>query len=137
MTQKQRKKVQDTFSTYTAVRAVVPRLPYQKIKERVLGSTYTLSLAFISPTESKRLNASLRGKQKAANVLAFPLSKRSGEILICLAVARRDAEIFNTTYRGCVAMLFIHGLLHLKGYSHGSTMDREERRVRRFFSPGG
>src|SRR5581483_3378928 len=65
-----------------------------------------------------------RRKDHVSNVLSFPLSKASGEILIC----KQAAEPFSVEY------LFIHGVLHLKGFAHGATMEREERRVLRRFS---
>ena len=58
-------------------------------------------------------------EKKTSNVLAFPLSKTSGEILIC----KEAAAPFSVGY------LFIHGCLHLRGLRHGATMEREERRL--------
>jgi ssRNA-specific RNase YbeY (16S rRNA maturation enzyme) len=58
-----------------------------------------------------------------SNVLAFPLSKTSGEILICKAAAKPYT----------VEYLFIHGLLHLKGHKHSATMEREENRLLKQF----
>jgi ssRNA-specific RNase YbeY (16S rRNA maturation enzyme) len=55
-------------------------------------------------------------KDKVSNVLAFPLSKTSGEILICPAAARP----YTLDY------LFIHGCLHLKGMDHGGRMNSAE-----------
>lgn len=57
--------------------------------------------------------------KKTSNVLAFPLSKTSGEIVICKAAAKPYTADF----------LFIHGLLHLKGYKHGGIMEREEAKL--------
>lgn len=61
--------------------------------------------------------------KKVSNVLAFPLSPTSGEILIC----KQKAKPFTVPY------LFIHGCLHLKGLVHGATMEREERRFLKRF----
>ncbi len=58
-----------------------------------------------------------------SNVLAFPLSKTSGEILICKSAAKPFT----------VEFLFIHGALHLKGLKHGATMEREENRLLKRF----
>ena len=74
-----------------------------------------------------------KNKDKASNVLAFPLSKTSGEILICKATARKEAKDFHMTPEVFVTYLFIHGLLHLKGLDHSATMEHEERRVLRRF----
>lgn len=100
----------------------------------VLGKDYALSLAFISPRVSRALNRTHRGKDKPANVLSFPLSKRSGEILIDLVTAKKQAPQFSATPSRFVGQLFIHGLFHLRGFAHGSRMDRAELRVRAKFN---
>lgn len=98
-------------------------VPFQKIKEAVLGKKYELSLAFVGPTESRKMTLKAKKKDKASNVLSFPLSKTSGEIIICPAAA----GIFTLPY------LFIHGLCHLKGLKHGVTMDSTELRFLKKF----
>ncbi len=100
-------------------------IPYKKIKKVVLGERYDLSLAFIGSTRSRRLNRKYRGKDKPANVLSFPFSKTDGEMLIDLAFARDKKN---------TAILFIHGLFHLKGMDHGSIMERSEARTLAQFS---
>jgi ssRNA-specific RNase YbeY (16S rRNA maturation enzyme) len=89
----------------------------------VLGKEYDLSLAFLSAREMREVTKKTRGYDKASNVLSFPLSKTSGEILIC----RSAAKPFTVPY------LFIHGLFHLKGLKHGATMEREERKTLKRF----
>ncbi len=91
----------------------------------MLGEAYDLSLAFIGDKKALTLNQTLRSKNKIANVLSFPLSKTSGEILINKKQAIRDN--FSLDY------LFIHGLLHLKGLDHGSRMEREEEKLIKLF----
>lgn len=97
-----------------------------RIKNAVLGKRYDLSLAFLSVPKMRRAMkfryARIAGR-KTSNVLSFPLSKTSGEILIC----PRAAAPYTRGY------LFIHGLLHLKGLKHGATMEREERRLLKRF----
>ena len=125
----------DAFAVCVTARSLsIPRLPFKKMKEEVLGPRYSLSLAFVSSALSRNLNRSLRGKDKSANVLAFPLSRESGEILVTPAVAKHQAPLYGMSYRSFVGLLFIHGLFHLKGRRHGGTMEREECRVRRIFS---
>ena len=97
---------------------------FSKIKNAVLGKRYDLSVAFISPAAMRRaMKYKKMTTGKISNVLAFPLSKNSGEILIC----KKRALPFTVAY------LFIHALLHLKGHRHGGTMEREERRLLRQF----
>lgn len=67
----------------------------------------------------KAMKFKSKRSKKVSNVLAFPLSKTSGEILIC----KKAAHPFTPEY------LFIHGLYHLKGYKHSATMERIELRT--------
>ena len=106
---------------------------FPKIKDAVLGRAYNLSLAFLSAAEMRAVTRKTKKKNKASNVLAFPLSKNSGEILICPATARMQCKAYGMSERVFVAYLFIHGLLHLQGLRHGVTMEREERRVMKTF----
>lgn len=103
-----------------------PRLPFAQMKNAVLGKTYSLELAFVGKAESKDLNFHFRGKKKPANVLSFPLSKKEGQIVICQAEANQQSKEYGFSPRGFVGYLFIHGLLHLEGYRHGSKMEGKE-----------
>jgi len=107
----------------------LPRLPFDMLKKKVLGASYELSLAFVSDSESRRINKRLRGKDKPANILSFPLTKSSGEIVIAIAYAKKEAPLYDHTPQQHLAHLLIHGLLHLKGLSHGATMESEEKRL--------
>jgi len=108
------------------VKGKLPRLPFVAMKNFILGKKYELSVAFVEKAESKRLNRTYRRKNKPANVLSFPISKNEGEILICLSEARKDAKKFGQTYENFIPTLLIHGMLHLKGFAHGSKMERKE-----------
>lgn len=101
------------------------RLPaaFPKIKDAILGKRYDLSVAFLSPAEMRKVTRKTKKKNHVSNVLSFPLSKTSGEILICKEAAKPYT----------VEFLFIHGLLHLKGLKHSATMDREEDRFLKRF----
>lgn len=123
----------DSFSFVNTTKGKPPRLPFFAIKNAVLGKTYDLSLAFIGSTRSRRLNKTYRNKDKPANVLSFPLEKNAGEIFIDLSVAKKQARSFDKTYTQFVGLLFIHGLFHLKGFQHGSRMEREEENIRKRF----
>ena len=67
------------------------------------------------------------------NILAFPLGKEEGEIFIDLKKSRADAPLFERVYSNFVGFLFIHALLHLKGFEHGSKMERKEVSLRNRF----
>ncbi|HEU4677637.1 MAG TPA: rRNA maturation RNase YbeY [Candidatus Paceibacterota bacterium] len=110
-----------------------PTLPYEAMKDAVLGKEYTLALTFIGERRAKVLNVSYREATYVPNVLSFPLSDTAGEIYICPRVAAREAKKFSLSKNGYIGFLFIHGLLHLKGHLHGDTMDKAEKRyVARF-----
>jgi probable rRNA maturation factor len=104
-----------------------------KLKEYILGKRYELSFAFVPPTKMREVTKQTRGYDKASNVLSFPLSPTSGEILICKSTARSQAKNYGMTYDTFLVYLFIHGLFHLKGLDHSATMEREESRVLRQF----
>ncbi len=106
-----------------------PALPYAELAAQVLGQNYELSLAFVGSARSRALNLKLRGKDHAANVLSFPFDKKSGEIIIDLMKATKEAKLGAESLTERVAVLFIHGLFHLKGYLHGSKMEAAETKV--------
>ncbi len=111
-----------------------PDLPYLSIKEKIVGKSYTLTIVFCSPKESQERNKAYRGKDYPTNILSFPLSENEGEIYICLSKARKDAKEFEMSYNKFLHLLFIHGVLHLKGHDHGSTMEGlEDKLVKQFF----
>lgn len=107
---------------------LAPKLPYADMQKTVLGASYELTLAFIGEKRAQELNRAHRKATYVPNVLSFPLDDRHGEIYITPLVARREAHKFNMTVRGYIGYLFIHGLLHLKGYDHGATMEKAEKR---------
>jgi probable rRNA maturation factor len=96
------------------------------IKNDILGRNYSLSIAYVSEKTSKEINKKYRGKNKPTNILSFPLGKNLGEILLCLPVIKREAKKFNKTSDQFLNFLVIHGILHLKGLSHSSTMEERE-----------
>jgi probable rRNA maturation factor len=112
----------------------LPNVPFLEIKDKILGRTYDLTVTFCTPKESQERNKTYRDKDYPTNILSFPLDERTGEIYICLSIARRDAKKFDMTYDQFLHLLVIHGCLHLKGHDHGSTMDSlEEKHLKQFF----
>ncbi len=74
--------------------------------------TQTISLAFVSEEEIKKLNQKFRKKNKPTDVLSFELKEDGylGEIIICPEIVKEKGEE--------VLEVFIHGILHLCGYDH-------------------
>ena len=98
----------------------------EKMKTEILGRDYDLSFSFISKNEIKNLNRVYRSKDAPTDILSFPLEKNSGEIVICKQIAKLKSVNFNYSIRKYLCLLVIHGLLHLKGLSHGAKMEQLE-----------
>ena len=94
-----------------------------------------VSVRFASDSEVKSLNAGYRHKDKATNVLSFPMlepeligsiSAEAGEILlgdIILAhgVCASEAAEKGIAPEAHAAHLVVHGTLHLLGYDHETS----------------
>jgi len=111
----------------------IPRHAYEKITYAVHGKDYELSVVFCGKHLMQRMNRETRGKDYATDVLSFPLSNSIGEMFICLEVCDRKRIEHERTLHSYVGMLFVHGLVHLKGHDHGATMDRLEASYRKQF----
>jgi rRNA maturation RNase YbeY len=123
------------FCTITnKTKGKLPRLPFVSIKNKILGEDYEFGLSLLPPQKQKQINSKYRGKNETTNILSFPLSKNSGEITIDPIKVKKDAPLFNMTYTQFFKFLFIHGCLHLKGFEHSSTMERQEKKYLKFFS---
>ncbi len=121
------------FSIENETRGILPRVSFNEIKNEILGCDYDLSLVFSTPAQLKKLNTIYRDKEITTDILSFPLSKKSGEIYICLSEAKKEAKKFNRIYDNFVSFLFIHGCVHLKGFDHSSRMESIEIKFRKKF----
>jgi rRNA maturation RNase YbeY len=104
------------------------RLAFSKIAEDILPG-WELSLVFVTPAKALELNKKLRGKNYVPNVLSYTVGEKNCEVIICPSEAREQAPAYNlqpTTYN---LLLFIHGVLHIKGWVHGAKMERCERKI--------
>ena len=108
-------------------------VPFAQLKDAILGPDYELSVAIVTPKESHRINLTYRQKDKPTNVLSFPLSETSGELVLDPKTSAADAPNFDMTPERFFVFLVIHGMLHLKGHDHGSTMEREEQKFLKLF----
>ena len=120
-----------TVSSHTEQKPRISRALLLPVKDAVLGKHYELSVAFVGAAEMRRLNRTYRGKDTSTDILSFPLSKDSGEIVFSPADIRSQAPLFGREVKNFLLFLFIHGLLHLKGMRHGSRMEHEEEKIRR------
>lgn len=104
----------------------IPHLPYQKIKDAVLGKKYLLDISFVNTRISTELHIEHKKKPGPANTLAFPYSQSEGEIIMHLETIRRQAPPYERTYHQHLMFLCIHSMLHLLGHKHGDEMEAQE-----------
>lgn len=120
----------ERFSITYKTKATLPSLPFESMKDHVLGKNYTLSVVCIDDALSEELNKKYRGKNGPTDILSFSLHENEGEIFLNLARVKEEAPKHGRAFSNFVGFLFIHGLFHLKGFDHGSTMEEKERGVR-------
>lgn len=111
----------------------LPSLPFVVLKEKILGKAYELSISFIDIKKMKELSIAYKGDDTHTNTLSFPLNKKSGEIIMNLTQIKKEAKSFNRSFEEHLLFIVIHGMLHLKGLTHGSRMESEEKRLMRVF----
>ncbi|MBI2025190.1 rRNA maturation RNase YbeY [Candidatus Kaiserbacteria bacterium] len=112
----------------TRRRLAAPRVVFSKITNEVLPD-WEISLVFVGPKKALELNKKLRGKSYVPNVLSYVSGDKSGEIIICLSEAAKQASSFLLTPKAYCLYLFIHAALHIKGWAHGDKMDTCERKI--------
>ncbi len=123
-----------TVNINHTVKKAPPKLPYEVIKDEVLGKRYELVLNFIGEKRARQINQQSRGKSYVPNVLSFPLNDNAGEIYITPNVVKREAKNWQHSFDKHVFYLFIHGLLHLKGFDHGDKMEALEEKFLKKYS---
>lgn len=129
----------------TGLRRTFLRLPaIRNLIARILSaageSNAALSVEFIGDRRMRRLNVQYRGRDRTTDVLAFamreapgPRSKWLGDVVISVPRAAKQAGEQGHPVQHEMAVLLIHGILHLLGYDHerGGTEARRMRRKER------
>lgn len=118
----------DLVSIQNSTKGKLPSLPFVPLKDAILGKKYELSVFCASKSMAKKINKERRGKDYIPNVLSFSLSKKSGEIILQLDQIKKEAPDFDMTYKNFTKFLYVHALLHLKGYEHGEKMEKLEKK---------
>jgi probable rRNA maturation factor len=114
---------------------------------RAEGRRGELTLTFVDRAEITQLNAEHMGKQEPTDVLSFPLDALDdpsdssaagdmgpvllGDVVICPGVAAGSAPGHAGTLDDELALLTVHGVLHVLGHDHDepvatNTMRRRE-----------
>ncbi len=103
----------------------------KEISRKVLkgeGKEENISLAFIGPGRMRELNKRYRGKNRVTDVLTFGEDLK--EIVICLSEVKKNARRFKSSFNKELALVLVHGILHLLGYDHEKP-DKEAEKMRK------
>jgi probable rRNA maturation factor len=111
------------------------------------GRLIELSVRLAGDDEVRALNSKWRGKDKATNVLSFPLANSDdlleanildrelllGDIILARGVCEAEAVEKGVSVQEHATHLLVHGTLHLLGYDHqgdAEAAEMESREVR-------
>ena len=135
----------------------VKKIARQVLKAEGVASPYEVSMVFTDSETVKQLNRDYRGVDEPTDVLAFYMLPqkeidssfalppdgvtRLGEVIISYPQAVAQAREQGHSTERELALLVIHGMLHLLGYDHeepeeGSKMRERERELLERCSPG-
>jgi len=98
-----------------------------------------ISISFVDDENIKQLNKQYLGRDKATNVLSFSLQEGEcgninpqilGDIVISVETAQKDAVKGKLNIEQEIDFLLIHGILHLLGYNHENTTEKETNKMR-------
>ena len=100
-----------------------------------------VELVFVNDDEMRKINREQRGIDKATDVLSFPYEQvpggLMGSVVISTDTASRVASELGHSIECEIALLFLHGVLHILGYDHeidGGQMREKEKEVIEHFS---
>jgi len=88
----------------------------QRVLKEEKHKKINLSIALVGKKKIKTINKRFRGKDEVTDVLSF--GEGVNEIIICPAVVKTKKEL---------ALILIHGILHLLGYEHGPEMEKKQK----------
>lgn len=109
--------------------------------EEGLDGGAVVAITLIDDTEIARLNERYLGKSGPTDVLSFPIEDAApgrpplaapngppvtvGDVFIAPAVVRANAQRRGVAYEDEIALMVVHGLLHLLGWDHVEDGDAE------------
>ena len=124
----------------------VGRIAQQVLKAEEVAPPYEMSLVFTDSETVRRLNRDYRGMDEPTDVLAFYMLPqkeaadffalppdgvtRLGEVIISYPQAVEQAKEQEHSTERELALLVIHGILHLLGYDHEEPEEEAKMRTR-------
>ena len=102
-----------------------------------------VELVFVNDDEMRKINREHRGIDKATDVLSFPYEQvpggLMGSVVISTDTANRVASELGHSIECEIALLFLHGVLHILGYDHeiddGQMRGKEKEVIEHFSLP--
>ena len=102
-----------------------------------------VELVFVNDDEMRKINHEQRGIDKATDVLSFPYEQvvggLMGSVVISTDTANRVASELGHSIECEIALLFLHGVLHILGYDHeiddGQMRGKEKEVIEHFSLP--
>ena len=102
-----------------------------------------VELVFVNDDEMRKINREQRGINQATDVLSFPYEQVSGglmgSVVISTDTASRVASELGHSIECEIALLFLHGILHILGYDHeiddGQMRGKEKEVIEHFSLP--
>jgi probable rRNA maturation factor len=101
---------------------------------------YEVIISLVDDVYIRKLNKRFLGRDKATDVMAFPMEEDAelgrrksfilGDVVISIERAREQAEQFKQTLHEEIALLIVHGVLHLLGYDDLNQADSHVMRGR-------
>jgi probable rRNA maturation factor len=112
----------------------IEKIALESVKSALEDEKIDLSIAFCDNPYIQALNAQYRGIDRPTDVLSFPSDEINpesgnrylGDIVISLPQARTQAEAAPNPLTSEVAMLVVHGVLHLRGYDHDDLAEKKK-----------
>lgn len=91
------------------------------------GGAATVAIRITGDAEVRELNRTYAGDDHATDVLSFAGSgEHLGDVAISWPAVQRQAKQFGHDEQTEVALLAVHGLLHLLGWDHATASERNE-----------
>lgn len=113
--------------------------------EKIDQEKCEVSLSFVDEEKIRQLNRDFRSIDRSTDVLSFPIEDffnedrenilekpylMLGDVVICLDVARKQADDLGHSFEREVMYLTCHSILHLLGYDHIEDDDKKIMRAK-------
>ena len=131
------------------IRAIIEQIVAVSLNNEKIQAQVELSIVFMNNKKIKELNQQYREKNKATDVLSFPMYDSKslkavlgqvlentyenillGDIVISLEKAEEQAKEYGHSFEREIGYLATHGVFHLLGYDHETEIEKMEMRQR-------